>query len=500
MKTCKVLDMDFNLISYEDVLEGIRHWRNQGEHHYITLTPPYSVLMCQRDAELRQATENATLTLPDGVGIILAARLLRYRHSGRVTGPMLMLRLCDWGRKEGLRHFFYGGAPGVADALAERLKKNYPGLQVAGTYCPPFRKLTCTEDKEIVEKINKTAPDVVWVGLGSPKQEKWMAEHVDRIKACALIGVGVAFDFHSGRVKWAPAWMRKMGLEWAHRLALDPMRMWRRNLNSFVFLAKVLQQCMQGSNGTWPHRETMEQGKLNYRSVKAAVLMASLIVLTFGVTYHTLAARFGGFGSNTPIASDALDPFPMQIGDWTGEAIPLDETIVDKTGTDAHINRRYSRRNGLETISLYVACGVKVTHLIAHRPEICYLGAGRSLLSRRSVELSLNDNTKLPCRVLQFTRGGIDADAVTVVDYFIVNGRYCADVSAARSQAGLRYTNAHYVAQVQIVASKDMFNDESAERLVCAFAVDSAAPIFKLFADIEKDRSSAESPVIPEGK
>ena len=248
MKKYSILGVDFSLLSYQDVVATIRRWRETDEQHYVTLTPPYTVLMCHRDEELNEATEGASLTLPDGVGIILAATILRYPHCGRVTGPMLMLRLCDCGRAERLRHFFYGGAPDVAEALARRLQKSYPGLDVAGTYSPPFRELAREEDVQIVRHINGAKPDIVWVGLGSPKQEKWMAAHVGKIKATAMVGVGAAFDFHSGRVKWAPAWMRDMGIEWAYRLCHEPKRMWRRNVNSFTFLARVLHQCVQGSD------------------------------------------------------------------------------------------------------------------------------------------------------------------------------------------------------------------------------------------------------------
>jgi len=242
-----VLEIGFDLVSYEDVLAAVCHWRDGGERHYLTLTPPHSVLMSHADAQLRAATTAASLVLPDGVGIILAAGLLRYPHHGRITGPTLMLKLCDWGRRAGLRHFFYGGAPGVADQLGERLMEKFPGLDVAGTACPPFRPLDREEDEHMVQQINAGGADIVWVGLGSPKQEKWMAEHVGRIDAAALVGVGAAFDFHSGRVKWAPAWVRRAGVEWAYRLLKEPRRMWRRNVNSVVFLHKVLQQCVRRS-------------------------------------------------------------------------------------------------------------------------------------------------------------------------------------------------------------------------------------------------------------
>ena len=243
MKVYSILGTDFSLLSYRDVLTEIVRWRQTGQRQYITLTPPYSVLMCRRDPALSQATQGAALTLPDGVGIIVAARLLRYPHQGRVTGPTLMLRLCDWGCGEGLRHYFYGGAPGVADKLAQRLGNEYPGLKVAGTYCPPFRSLTAAEDAEMVRQINEAKPDVVWVGLGSPKQEKWMAEHRGAIDAAALIGVGAAFDFHSGRVQWAPMWVRRLGLEWAYRSIVEPRRIMPKACGNLVFGLLVLGTC-----------------------------------------------------------------------------------------------------------------------------------------------------------------------------------------------------------------------------------------------------------------
>ena len=245
----KILNVQFDLVDYRAVMENIDQWRCNGERRFITLTPPHSVVMCDSDGELSEAIDQANVTLPDGVGVILAANLLKYPHRGRVTGPMLMLKLCEWGRAEGYGHFFYGGFPGVADMLAKRLTEKFPGLKVTGAYSPPFRKLTLEEDAKIIQHINSARPDVVWVGLGSPKQEKWMVDHVGKIDAAALIGVGAAFDFHSGRVKWAPTCIRKAGLEWAFRLVTDPKHMWRRNVNSVVFLARVLRQSFSGQPG-----------------------------------------------------------------------------------------------------------------------------------------------------------------------------------------------------------------------------------------------------------
>jgi len=185
-----ILGVGFDLISYTDVLRRILGWRGDGIRSYITITNPHCVMLCGRSGEMAVATAGAGLTLPDGVGIILAAKILGYPNHGRVAGPALMLKLCEWGCKEGLRHYFYGGGEGIADKLAAAMESKYSGLVVAGSYCPPFRQLTPDEDQEIVDKINAAKTDIVWVGLGAPKQEKWMADHVGRITAPAMIGVG----------------------------------------------------------------------------------------------------------------------------------------------------------------------------------------------------------------------------------------------------------------------------------------------------------------------
>jgi N-acetylglucosaminyldiphosphoundecaprenol N-acetyl-beta-D-mannosaminyltransferase len=237
-----ILGVTFDLIDYHAAFERIAHWRSTSRKAYVCMTNPHSVLLCHRNSRMRQATAGAALTLPDGAGIVLAASLLGYNNSGRVTGPTLMLKLCDWGRAYGFSHFFYGGTEGVAKRLADRLSRIYPGLQITGTFCPAFRALSAQEDRAIVEHINRCRPDILWVGLGAPKQEIWMAEHLGHIDVTAMIGVGAAFDFHSGNVKWAPAWLRRLGLEWAYRLAQQPRQMWRRNLDSPVFVAKLLRQ------------------------------------------------------------------------------------------------------------------------------------------------------------------------------------------------------------------------------------------------------------------
>lgn len=235
----------FDFLTQTDVLGSILRWRRGGHKRYIVLANPHSVMTAHRNQPMRAAVRSAGLCLPDGVGIVLAAKLLGYGRRHRVTGPSLLLQVCDAGREHGVRHFFLGGAEGVAERLRDHLLNLYPGLQIAGLYCPPFRNLTPAEDAALVRRINRTQPDVVWVAMGAPKQEVWMAAHAGALNAPAMIGVGAAFDFHSGNVRWAPRWVRRSGLEWAHRLITEPRRMWRRNLDSPLFLFRVLAQSLR---------------------------------------------------------------------------------------------------------------------------------------------------------------------------------------------------------------------------------------------------------------
>ena len=240
-----ILGIPFCSMGYSEVLKQIHCWHDAQKCGVISFVNPHSVVTARKDKEMDAALRHSSLILPDGVGICLASRILGYPPVARITGPSLMLKLCEWSQYYGYSHFFYGGAAGVSERLAERLKQKIPKIKIAGTYCPPFRVLHPQEETVIVEHINSCKPDIVWIGLGAPKQEKWIHRHLGRIRATALIGVGAAFDFHSGQKKWAPRWVRELGIEWAFRLLQEPERMWRRNLNSFVFLGLVLGQKMK---------------------------------------------------------------------------------------------------------------------------------------------------------------------------------------------------------------------------------------------------------------
>jgi EpsI family protein len=229
------------------------------------------------------------------------------------------------------------------------------------------------------------------------------------------------------------------------------------------------------------------------RSVAVAAIAASFLMLIFGLGYHVLAARLEAPVNTITIPPAALERFPLQIGDWIGQDVPMDEAVIRATDTDALINRRYSRRNGQESVSLYVAYGVRARELMPHRPEVCYPGSGWTRTDRRSMELSLRDGMQLPCRILQFSRGTLNTEKVLVLNYYIVDGQYCGDVSLLRSKAWRGSGTVRYAVQVQIVASvTDNMIADSAARMVCDFAVESASSIFRLFESAEESQHSDE--------
>jgi N-acetylglucosaminyldiphosphoundecaprenol N-acetyl-beta-D-mannosaminyltransferase len=234
------LDVRLDFVSYREVFDAIQSWRISGLASYIVAANPHSIYLARKDNEMMSALAGAGLIVPDGIGTVIAGRLLGYPSARRVTGPMLTLKICDWGRAYNYRHFFYGGVLGVAEKMATNLQLMFPGMNVVGWYTPPFGNLTKQEDATITRLINDSNADVVWVGLGAPKQEKWMAAHIDRIGCAALVGVGAAFDFHSGNVPWAPRWVRETGFEWMYRVAREPKRIGPKAVDGAKLVASAL--------------------------------------------------------------------------------------------------------------------------------------------------------------------------------------------------------------------------------------------------------------------
>jgi N-acetylglucosaminyldiphosphoundecaprenol N-acetyl-beta-D-mannosaminyltransferase len=202
-----------------------------GRRGYVTITNVHGVSEAQRDPELRRILNNALLATPDGMPLVWMGRLQGRRSIRRVYGPDLVLNLCEHSREAGFSHFFYGGKSGVAAELGEVLQRRFPGLRVAGTFSPPFAPLNKDERNALLNKVREARPDFFWVGIGMPKQEKFMAEYISILpEAKIFIGVGAAFDFFTGRVRQAPRWMMRLGLEWLFRLFQEPKRLWRRYL------------------------------------------------------------------------------------------------------------------------------------------------------------------------------------------------------------------------------------------------------------------------------
>jgi N-acetylglucosaminyldiphosphoundecaprenol N-acetyl-beta-D-mannosaminyltransferase len=232
-----------------DPLQGlttVEGWITRGERGYVCHANVHGVMEARQDSTLRAAYARAGLVVADGVPLVWVGRFGGHRTVHRVYGPDFMLLVNKQAAARGYRVLFYGGAPGVAEALADRLTARYPGLRVVGAESPPFRPLTAEEDRAMVARINASGADIVWVGLGCPKQERWMAEHRAALTAPVLIGVGAAFDFHAGRVGQSPRWLMAVGLEWLFRLMTEPLRLWRRYLlYNPLFVALITRQLLR---------------------------------------------------------------------------------------------------------------------------------------------------------------------------------------------------------------------------------------------------------------
>jgi N-acetylglucosaminyldiphosphoundecaprenol N-acetyl-beta-D-mannosaminyltransferase len=227
----RVLGVPLALTDYEATMDWMDAMIAARRRDYVCVAAVHTVMACTEDAELRAAVLGSALTVPDGQPLVWAMNALGHRLSSRVYGPDLMARFCERSRHTGARHFLYGGrTQGALVQLTLNLRRRHPGLQIVGGYAPPHRPLTEEEERFVVSEINRSQADVVWVGIGVPKQEKWMAAMRPRLDPPLLVGVGAAFDFHAGLVPQAPPWMQRTGLEWAFRLAHEPRRLWKRYL------------------------------------------------------------------------------------------------------------------------------------------------------------------------------------------------------------------------------------------------------------------------------
>lgn len=210
---------------------------------YVCFTNVHASVMAGNDASFMSIVNNSFMSLPDGKPVYWVGRLLGNKGIEQIPGPDFFEKLLAHRGTPELKHYFYGGKPEILEMLVEKLKARYSSINIVGMESPPFRQVSDEEMEMAIERINSTRPDIVWIGLGAPKQENWMSDHWQQLKPAVLLGVGAAFDFHADAVKRAPLWMQKIGLEWFHRLMQEPGRLWKRYLyTNTVFLWRVIKQ------------------------------------------------------------------------------------------------------------------------------------------------------------------------------------------------------------------------------------------------------------------
>ena len=234
-----VLGTRIAAVNLETAVGRIGEWLSQeATGRYVCVTGVHGVMESRRDPEIRSIHNSAAACVPDGMPMTWVGRIHGHSDMGRVYGPDLMLRMLEFSAERGYRNFFYGGAEGVADDLKVRMEHRFPGIKIIGTFCPPFRPLSSEEKERVISNLNRLKPELVWVGLSTPKQELFMAEFHEELDVKVMIGVGAAFDFHTGRVRQAPRWMMRAGLEWLFRLCVEPVRLgprYFRNNPSFIW-------------------------------------------------------------------------------------------------------------------------------------------------------------------------------------------------------------------------------------------------------------------------
>lgn len=238
MSRVNVLGVKISELNLDLAFQEISRWIGSNKKVYICVAPVSTVVDCQEDNDYRDVVNSAAMVTPDGMPVVWIAKLKGYKGIERVYGPDLMRKICDDGQVKEYRHYFYGGTEETLVQLEKRLRQQYPQINIIGKYSPPFIKQAQLEKQEIIDKINASSADILWVSLGSPKQDFWMALHRDKLNVPVMVGVGAAFDFLAGTKPQAPRWMRQIGLEWLFRFCCEPRRLWKRYLvgnTKFIF-------------------------------------------------------------------------------------------------------------------------------------------------------------------------------------------------------------------------------------------------------------------------
>ena len=237
-----VLGVSIDAVDMEQALAMVSVRLQQRRKGYVCFVDVHGILEALKSASVAETYAHAAMAMPDGTPTVWVGRAQGMRKMNYVTGPGMMNEIFRRGEFAGYSHYFYGGEPGVADDLAATLCRKYPWTRIAGIYTPPFRELTCEEEEELVEKVGRLKPDMVWVGISTPRQDLWMRRMLPRLETRMMFGVGAAFDFLTGRIRLCPEWMKRAGLHWLHRLAQDPKRLWMRNVRNTSFLWHIALQ------------------------------------------------------------------------------------------------------------------------------------------------------------------------------------------------------------------------------------------------------------------
>ena len=224
---CNIMGVDIAAIDMKRLVDYLNRNVKNISGDYICVSNVHTTVTAYEDQEYCKVQNGGIMAIPDGGPLSSVGQKRGFKNMKRTTGPSLMGEIFKISAAEGYRHYFYGSTDETLEKLYSVLTESYPGIQIAGMYSPPFRPMTEDEDKAIVDRINETKPDFVWVGLGAPKQEKWMAAHQGRVEGL-MIGVGAGFDYHAGNIERAPEWMQKSNLEWVYRLLQDPRRLFGR--------------------------------------------------------------------------------------------------------------------------------------------------------------------------------------------------------------------------------------------------------------------------------
>ncbi len=240
MKTCNILGVNIAVTNMKDTVKFIEKNLNDIKGGYFCISNVHTTVISFEDNEYKKIQNSSVLSLPDGAPLSIVSKMKGFTNAERVTGPDLMEEIFKLSSKKEYKHYFYGSTQETLEELKLKLQTIYPNINIVGMYSPPFRKMTLEEDIMIVNEINNSECDFVWVGLGAPKQEVWMYEHRNKINSL-MIGVGAGFDYHAGRLKRAPLWMQKCSLEWFYRFLQEPMRLGGRYLKTnFKFIKNII--------------------------------------------------------------------------------------------------------------------------------------------------------------------------------------------------------------------------------------------------------------------